>query len=151
MSPETTTPADNILIFEVPGLGIFRSYKELPFKMLFQQERRELAKLVGGFPILLEMEALMQQNRDNEDLNKKQLAYNIANELATAGSYVRMKNYIFDVPKGFSLDTMSDDEYLKIFAAWENARAPFRPQDRGPEKEAPSPNDAGDKRTEAKQ
>ena len=116
----------NIIEFEVEGLGKFKAFKEVPAKTFFFDRRNELAKLLGGRVDLVRMESTMRLYANSTDPLEKKIADDLAYEMMRANGFLEIKNLLVQVPKGFNLDSVSGEEFDKLWVALESARGTFR-------------------------
>ena len=124
----------NVVTFNVEGLGDFEAYKEAPMKAILFQRRQQLAKLVGGMTELIEMECRIQKHQSSADEGDRKIADALALELMGLDGYIDMKLLIKKAPEKFDLDRLSNDEYGKLFVAFQQARGFFRNADGGKSK-----------------
>jgi hypothetical protein len=121
--------SQNVVEFEIPEIGSFKAYKEPPVAAFFFDRRTELAKLLGGRTELNKLESTVRLWRNSNDPLEKEIAFSASLEIIRADGILTMRECITDVPKGFSLSTMSSDQFDLLYAALEKARHPFRPGD----------------------
>lgn len=126
MSKETNT-----VTFEVKGLGHFTAYKEEPVEPFWMDRRREIAKILGGRDELIKLERLHGQYAESKDMNDRDLATAAFLEIKRASMFVELKTVLIKTPDNFEVDSLSTEEYDKLWMALEAARGKFRSRDTG--------------------
>ena len=121
--------SQNVVEFEIPGIGSFKAFKEPPVAAFFFDRRTELAKLLGGRTELAKLESIVRLWRNSTDPLEKEMAFSASLEIFRADAILVMRECVVETPKGFSLSAMSSDQFDALYAALEKARHPFRPGD----------------------
>ncbi len=131
--------SDNIVAFDVKGLGSFTAYKEAPAKMFFLDRRVEIAKILGGRIELVKLETQMRTLRDSNDPADQEMAQALGMEVLRANAVVDMKALLVSAPKGFAIGKLTPREFDDLWAAMEAALKPF-PTGNSTEAASASPN-----------
>ena len=119
----------NTFEFSVEGIGTFQAYKEAPLSTFLStmNNRAELAKLCGGQVELAKIEATIGQLSGSSDPMEKDIAYRLTLDMMRAKSFLEMKSLIFELPKGIFIDSLTDEQFNKVYEAFESRRGSFRP------------------------
>jgi len=121
--------SQNVVEFEIPGIGSFKAFKEPPVAAFFFDRRTELAKLLGGRTELAKLESIVRLWGNSNDPLEKEMAFSASLDLYRADAILTIRECITDSPKGFSLTAMSSAQFDLLYDALEKARHPFRPGD----------------------
>ena len=116
---------DNITEFDVEGLGHFKICKEAPVPTFFLDRRNEAAKLLGGLSTLIGLESEAEVRGASNDPIEKEKEKSLLWEINRAFFRVDWKQLLIESPKGFSLESLSAEEFNAVWLALERARRTF--------------------------